>query len=208
MILRAEHITAGYGQKRVLEDQNLTLESGEMVCLLGLNGSGKSTLLRTLAQLQPALDGRITVDGTVPEDWSRVMALVLTERPEMEHTTVRDMVAMGRYPYTGFLGRLREEDEAVVSQSLDLVGARHMEQRQFMELSDGEKQRVMLAKALAQDTPIIILDEPTSFLDYVARRQVMELLRQLAHEQNKAILLSTHEVELAQELADRIVSIS
>ncbi len=203
-------------------DLSFSLYEGEMVCMLGPNGCGKSTLLRTLAGLQPALAGEFCLSAersVSPKDGpysvseqserSKAIALVLTERLSLENTTVHDVVAMGRYPYTSFLGGLTDEDEAIIAQSLQQVGFGLSVRRSFFNAhSDGEKQRILIAKALAQQTPIILLDEPTAHLDLPHRILVLRLLRQLAHEQGKTILISTHELDLALALSDRILLMS
>lgn len=172
--------------------------------MLGPNGCGKSTLLRTLAGLQPALSGEYTHCDT------KHIALVLTERLSMDNTTVHDVVAMGRYPYTSFLGGLTEADEAIIAEALQQVGFSDgaVAQTMFNAHSDGEKQRILIAKALAQQTPIILLDEPTAHLDLPHRILILRLLRNLAHEQGKTVLISTHELDLALALSDRILLMS
>ena len=169
--------------------------------MLGANDCGKSTLLRTLAGLQPALSGEYTRSD------AKHIALVLTERLSMENTTVHDVVAMGRYPYTSFLGGLSGEDEAIIAQALTQVGFADTKvgETMFNAHSDGEKQRILIAKAIAQQTPIILLDEPTAHLDLPHRILILRLLRQLAHEQGKTVLISTHELDLALALSDRIL---
>ena len=191
-------------------DLSFSLYEGEMVCMLGPNGCGKSTLLRTLAGLQPALAGESKVESRKSKvESQKAIALVLTERLSLENTTVHDVVAMGRYPYTSFLGGLTDEDEAIIAQSLQQVGFGLSVGRSFFNAhSDGEKQRILIAKALAQQTPIILLDEPTAHLDLPHRILVLRLLRQLAHEQGKTILISTHELDLALALSDRILLMS
>ena len=198
-------------------DLSFSLYEGEMVCMLGPNGCGKSTLLRTLAGLQPALAGESKVESRKSKvESQKAIALVLTERLSLENTTVHDVVAMGRYPYTSFLGGLTDEDEAIIAQSLQQVGFAPSHQGEgrggatsfFNAHSDGEKQRILIAKALAQQTPIILLDEPTAHLDLPHRILVLRLLRQLAHEQGKTILISTHELDLALALSDRILLMS
>ena len=174
--------------------------------MLGPNGCGKSTLLRTLAGLQPALSGEYTHSD------AKNIALVLTERLSMDNTTVHDVVAMGRYPYTSFLGGLSKEDEVIIEEALRQVGFAISTSRDldvsntfFNAHSDGEKQRILIAKALAQQTPIILLDEPTAHLDLPHRILILRLLRNLAHEQGKTVLISTHELDLALALSDRIL---
>jgi iron complex transport system ATP-binding protein len=189
---------------------NFSLYEGEMVCMLGPNGCGKSTLLRTLASLQPALSGEYKIQNSDRPEKS--VALVLTERLSMDNTTVHDVVAMGRYPYTSFLGGLSEQDERIIAESLEAVGfdllALNSSHSPFNAHSDGEKQRILIAKALAQQTPIILLDEPTAHLDLPHRILILRLLRQLAHEQGKTVLISTHELDLALALSDRILLMS
>ncbi len=194
-------LTIGYGTTVIQRDLTFSLNAGEMVCMLGPNGCGKSTLLRTLAGLQPALGGEYTHSD------AKNIALVLTERLSMDSTTVHDVVALGRYPYSSFLDGLKAEDESIISESLRQVGfADTSIARTFFNAhSDGEKQRILIAKALAQQTPIILLDEPTAHLDLPHRILILRLLRQLAHEQGKTILISTHELDLALALSDRIL---
>ncbi len=201
--LQAEHLTIGYGDKIVQQDLSFSLMAGEMVCMLGPNGCGKSTLLRTLADLQPVLSGsyRLSVQQS-----AKAIALVLTERVSIDNTTIHDVVAMGRHPYTSFLGTLTDEDERIIAASLEAVGVG--ENNYFNDLSDGEKQRVLIAKALAQQTPLILLDEPTAHLDLPNRILVLRLLRRLAHEEGKTVLISTHELDLALQLSDRIMLMS
>jgi len=184
--------------------------------MLGPNGCGKSTLLRTLAGLQPALGGTYnltpSLQGRLGEA-SKHIALVLTERLSMDNTTVHDVVALGRYPYSSFLDGLTDEDEAIIADALQQVGFSPASAGEgwegastcFNAHSDGEKQRILIAKALAQQTPIILLDEPTAHLDLPHRILILRLLRRLAHEQGKTILISTHELDLALALSDRIL---
>jgi iron complex transport system ATP-binding protein len=199
--ISTNNLTIGYDQKVVQRGLSFSLYQGEMVCMLGPNGCGKSTLLRTLAGLQPALEGEI---GNLKNK----IALVLTERLSLENTTVHDVVAMGRYPYTSFLGSLSAIDEQVIALSLFDVGLEGAAHTFFNAHSDGEKQRVLIAKAIAQQTPIILLDEPTAHLDLPNRIKILQLLRRLAHEQGKTILISTHELDLAIQLSDRILLMS
>ena len=209
-------LTIGYRVQntdyRVQTDLDFSLNAGEMVCMLGPNGCGKSTLLRTLAGLQPALGGEYRIQSTEYRQDAKSVALVLTERLSMDNTTVHDVVALGRYPYSSFLDGLKAEDEQIIAEALRSVGFESSTARDldisktfFNAHSDGEKQRILIAKALAQQTPIILLDEPTAHLDLPHRILILRLLRRLAHEQQKTILISTHELDLALALSDRIL---
>lgn len=213
--ISTNNLTIGYGTHAVQSSLSFSLCEGEMVCMLGPNGCGKSTLLRTLAGLQPPLSGTYEVQGLSSEkasennaDRAKQLALVLTERLSLEHTTVHDVVAMGRYPYSSFLGGLSADDETVIADALQQVGLHNMADTYFNAHSDGEKQRILIAKALAQQTPIILLDEPTAHLDLPNRIRTLQLLRHLAHKQGKTILISTHELDLALQLSDRILLMS
>jgi iron complex transport system ATP-binding protein len=212
-LLEANNLGVGYpvkgGRKTVADGINFRLEGGEFICLLGPNGAGKSTLLRTLAAIQPPLSGSIGICGEDSRTLTagkraRSLGLVLTERMETGSLTVRELAALGRAPYTGRLGRLSEDDEAVVSWALDAAGSASLALRKVAELSDGEKQKAMIARVLAQETPVILLDEPTAHLDLPNRVGIMRLLKNLARETRKAILLSTHESDLALQAADQV----
>ena len=203
--ISTNNLTIGYNNLVVQRDLNFELHPGEMVCILGPNGCGKSTLLRTLAGLQPALAGSFKIQNSEFLIQNSSIALVLTERLSIENTTVHDVVAMGRYPYTSFLGGLSAKDEQIIEQSLADVGLSESAHTFFNDHSDGEKQRTLIAKALAQETPIILLDEPTAHLDLPNRIRVLQLLRRVAREQKKTILISTHELDLAIKLSDRIM---
>ena len=210
MLLSAENLTIGYSvQHPVAANLSLTLAKGQLTSLLGPNGVGKSTLLRTLSNLQRPLSGSISVSGTniaslTASELSRTIALVLTDRVSAGGLTVFELVSLGRQPYTGFFGRLTAADKELVIKSITDVGIAAKSECHVSELSDGERQKVMIAKALSQQTPIIILDEPTAFLDAAARVEVMLLLRRLAAESQKAILLSTHDVDTALQLSDNL----
>ena len=197
------------GRRVVQADLNLQLRPGELAGLIGPNGSGKSTLMRTLAGLQPPLAGRVEVAGRnlhhLPQrEVARLIALVLTDRVEVDNATVRDIVTLGRYPHTRWWGGTSEADRQAVDEAIDRVHLADKSDRPLDELSDGERQRVLIARALAQDTPIILLDEPTAHLDLPNRVETMLLLHRLAQQTRKAILLSTHELDLALQAADRI----
>ena len=197
------------GVRCVASDLNATACPGSLTCLIGHNGTGKSTLLRTIAHLQPALDGSVFIgpdDITMlrPSRLSRIISIVLTSRPDARNMTVEELVALGRAPYTGFWGRLSSDDRLIVRQSIESVGIAPMAERRVCSLSDGEMQKVMIAKSLAQQTPVILLDEPTAFLDFPGKIDLMLLLQRLAHEERKTILLSTHDLETALQTADRL----
>lgn len=207
--LSLHHLTIGYGASPVQTDLQLTACAGQMICLLGQNGCGKSTLLRTLSGLLPALSGDAYIDDrnllTMSEkDRSKQMAVVLTDRLSADHTTVHDVVAMGRYPYSSFLGGLCAEDEDVINRALAMTEMINKRDCFFRQLSDGEKQRCLISKALAQQTPCILLDEPTAHLDLPNRIKTLLLLRNLAHDTGRTILISTHELDLALQTADTI----
>ena len=188
---------------------NEEAHDGMLTCLIGANGAGKSTLLRTIAGFQLPLEGTVLLGGDdvralSPRQRAERMAVVLTDRPDVMCTTVWEMVATGRAPFTGFWGRLSGKDRNIVTRSLRLVGIERMADRTVASLSDGERQKVMIAKALAQQTPVVLLDEPTAFLDYPSRVEVMQLLLNIAHEEHKTVLLSTHDLDLALQTADRL----
>ncbi len=205
LAISCTHLTIGYSTKAVQSDLSFSLLAGEMVCMLGQNGCGKSTLLHTLAGLLPPLSGSYSIAHTDSLPPSRQVALVLTEKLSLENTTVHDVVALGRYPYTSFMGGLTAEDERIVADSLEAVGLLGELHTYFNSHSDGEKQRVLIAKAIAQQTPVVLLDEPTAHLDLPNRIRILQLLRRLAHEQQKTVLISTHELDLALALSDRIL---
>ena len=204
-----EDLVIGYPGHVVAGPLSASLAEGELCSLLGANGAGKSTLLRTLAAFQPALSGEILLNGRrlagiAPRELSTLIGIVLTDRIRTQGITVRDMVAMGRSPYTNFWGKLTAEDDRLVDEAMQLVGITQFAQRQIATLSDGERQKVMIAKALAQGTPVILLDEPTAFLDFPSKVEVMMLLGRLAHEMGKTIFLSTHDLDLALQTCDRL----
>lgn len=199
-MIRCEHLHIGYGSRVIQHDLSFAIASGQLIALLGANGCGKSTLLRTLAGLQPTLAGTYS-----PESNEKSVALVLTERVSVESATVRDVVAMGRYPYTSFLGTLSAADHRIVDEAMEQVGVRELADTFYNDHSDGEKQRVLIAKALAQQTPVILLDEPTAHLDLPSRIKTLNLLRTIAHDQGKTILISTHELDLALRTADQVL---
>ncbi len=213
-VLQTHNLCVGYTAPRtpdvvVATDLNLSLGRGELVCLLGPNGAGKSTLMRTIAGMQPALTGSITLSGAdvttlTPRQLAERLSVVLTDRPNVGLLNGYALVALGRHPYTGWTGRLSRYDEAVVRWAVEAVGAADLAERPVMELSDGQRQKFMVARALAQESDLILLDEPTAYLDLPRRAEMMRLLRHLAADTGRAILLSTHDLDLALRSADTL----
>lgn len=217
-ILSARQLAIGYlhgKHHRTVVHKGLSFDfqAGELICLLGPNGAGKSTLLRTLSAFQPPLEGQLLLEGRPLSEWterekSRKIGVVLTDKTQTGGLTVYELVALGRQPHTGFWGRLSAVDHECISQAIQAVGIGHKAKAYMAELSDGERQKAMIAKALVQECPLILLDEPTAFLDVVSRIEVMTLLHSIAQEQHKTILLSTHDIEQALLLADRLCLLS
>jgi iron complex transport system ATP-binding protein len=213
-ILETHNLTIGYktSQKtirNVASNISTSLQTGELVCLLGPNGAGKSTLLRTLAGMQPPIAGEVKlleddIYKLPPQELAKRLSLVLTEKIDVGMLSAYALVSMGRYPYTDWWGKLSSEDENIINWAIKSVGAVNLAQRNVSELSDGERQKIMIARALAQSPMVMLLDEPTAFLDLPRRVEIMQLLRQLARDTNQAILLSTHDLDLALRLADKI----
>lgn len=215
--LSFRQLSIGYTVSRrqhvVVDDLTGVFPAATLTCLVGRNGTGKSTLLRTLAGLQQPLVGSVLIDDTPLSTLSaieraRLIGVVLTQRLEVQNLTVREVVAMGRSPYTGFFGTLSKADWEVVDEALRQVGMSPWTDRYVQMLSDGERQKVMIAKALAQQTPVLVLDEPTAFLDYPSKVEMMKLLCRLAKEMDKTIVLSTHDIELAAKIATRFLLLS
>lgn len=211
--IRIVNLSIGYTSKNsvkvVAEGITDSIRSGELTCLLGENGAGKSTLLRTLSGFLPPLSGEISILEKPLRVYSErelatVIGVVLTERTNLQNMTVAELVGMGRSPYTGFWGRLSDVDRTKVGAAMALVGIEPLRERLVQTLSDGERQKVMIAKALAQETPIIFLDEPTAFLDYPSKVEILHLLHRLSRETGKTIFLSTHDLELALQIADQL----
>lgn len=213
-LLQARNLEIGYHpgsakEKTIAGPLNLDMEGGELICLLGPNGAGKSTLIRTLGGLQPMLKGKISLESEElhllkPSDLARKMSMILTDNIRNSNLSVYSVVALGRYPYTGWLGNLSKADKKMIHWAIEATGIAAFVDRKLHELSDGECQKVMLARALAQDTPVVILDEPTAHLDLPNRILLMQLLHRLARKTNKAILLSSHELDLALQAADKV----
>ena len=208
-MIRLNNIKLAFGSRTLISDVSAHFRAGEMVALLGRNGTGKSTLLRAIAGLGTSQCGDIYIAGDNASNLSAAqraerIAFVNTERVDVDTLTVRELVSIGRSPYTNWMGRLTAEDREIVEQAMQKVGIAPFAERRVETLSDGECQRAMIARALAQQTPIIILDEPTSFLDLPNRYELCRLLGELAHKENKCILFSTHELDIALSLADSI----
>ena len=208
-MIKLENITLAFGSRTLIAGGTAHFECGTMTALLGRNGTGKSTLLRAMASLGTLQGGAIEIGGKSLRDMSnadlaRQLAFVNTERVSVEAMTAYDLVAVGRSPYTDWSGRLKSEDHAMVERALSIAGVEHLATRYVETLSDGECQRVMIARALAQDTPAILLDEPTSYLDMPNRYELCTLLGRLAHDEGKCVIFSTHELDIALTLADNI----
>ena len=218
--IQLRNLSIGYamarGVRTVAEGINGAIRSGELTCLLGPNGVGKSTLLRTLSAFQPAISGEVLfsrseeggvwseISSFTDKELSRLIGVVLTEKPDVRNMSVRELVSLGRSPYTGFWGTYSKEDLRIVDEAIGMVGIGDLTRRSVHTLSDGERQKVMIAKALAQQTPVIFLDEPTAFLDYPSKVEMLQLLRRISREAEKTVFLSTHDVELALQLADTL----
>lgn len=208
-MIELRNITLGYGSRTLIEDATTLFECGSMVALLGRNGTGKSTLLRALAALGDVQQGEIYIDRSPLAELSRgelsrLVAFVTTERIDVEALTAYDLVAIGRSPYTNWMGRLSDDDRVAIERAMQIAGVAHMAERRVETMSDGECQRVMIARALAQDTRVILLDEPTAFLDLPNRYELCTLLSRLAHDEGKCVIFSTHELDIALSLADSI----
>ncbi|MBR5863763.1 MAG: ABC transporter ATP-binding protein [Alistipes sp.] len=212
-MIRFENLTLGYGSRTLIDSLTASVSQGELTALVGRNGTGKSTLLRAIAGLEQTLGGEIFIgerplaDLTAAERASTI-AFVTTEKVRIANLRSRDVVALGRAPYTNWIGQMQKQDEEIVMQSIAAVGMSDYADKTMDRMSDGECQRIMIARALAQQTPIILLDEPTAFLDMPNRYELCTLLRRLAREENKCILFSTHELDIALELCDSIALIA
>ena len=204
-----KEVSVGYDGQSVLKDISFELYSGELICLLGANGKGKSTLLKTLMGILPDLSGEILLKGKAlanfsAEEKAKEMAVVLTDSLRDVAMKAKDVVATGRYPYLSWNAKLKQEDEAIIETSLSKVGALEYADRWMSDLSDGERQRVILARALAQQTDVLLLDEPTAFLDLAHTMELSVLLKKLSREEDKSIIMSTHDWATALQIADRV----
>ncbi len=206
-LIQTSSLSVGYSQdKPLLSDLNLEISKGSITGLIGQNGVGKSTLIRTLCGLQQALGGEVILDGLElnslsSKELARKLSVVLTGKPESLNLSVIELIALGRFPHSGWLGTLKEEDKEVIEQAITQMEINYLATKKLFELSDGQMQKVMIARALAQDTPLIILDEPTSHLDLKNKIEVLELLRKIASS-GKGILISTHEIQLVSKVCE------
>lgn len=214
MQITLSHLSVGYKVGHaVVSDINLTLQSGKLASLIGANGVGKSTLLKTLTGFLPKLEGSLLLDGKDISEFSQralaqQISIVLTQKPDIQNLTIEEIVGLGRSPYTGFFGKLHANDQQIVDESITAVGIEKLKNRMIQTLSDGERQKVMIAKALAQQTPVIFLDEPTAFLDFSSKVETFQLLQRMAHEMGKLVLLSTHDLELAVRFSDTLLQVN
>lgn len=213
MIISLSQLSVGYTLSHpVISDIDLELKSGQLSCLIGENGIGKSTLLKTLTGFLPKLKGSVLFDNLDITSFSqrelaRQVSIVLTQKPDVQNLTIEEIIGLGRSPYTGFFGRLRIDDRMVINDAIATMGIEKLRGRMIQTLSDGERQKVMIAKALAQETPVILLDEPTAFLDFPSKAETFQSLQRMAHERDKLILLSTHDLELAVRFADSLLEV-
>ena len=208
-VIKTQNLSIGYNGKPLMTNINVSLNAGDIVALAGPNGAGKTTLFKTLTASIKPVSGEVFLSGKPLSEYNAterasLFSLVLTDKPDDMFLKVLDIVAAGRYPYMGLLARLKDKDREIVMQSLDTVGITALAERNFISLSDGEKQKVMIAKALAQDTPIIFMDEPAAFLDYPSKIELIHLMKRLSREQGKTILFSSHDLELLLRYSDQM----
>ena len=211
--ISAEQMTVGYDGKPLIENINIQVKRGEILTLIGPNGSGKSTILKSMIKELKLIAGTVVLDGRDmadlrERDIAKKLAIVMTERIKAELLTCWDIAATGRYPYTGHLGLLTKEDRAIVDAALETVHAKDFADRPVSAISDGQRQRVLLARAIAQQPEIIVLDEPTSFLDVKHKLELLDILKSMVREQNVAVIVSLHELDLAQKISDRVVCVA
>lgn len=213
-ILETKNLTIGFYAKKkpilVVNTINFKAESGELIGVIGANGIGKSTLIRTLANLQPKLSGQIYIENKELEYFSEIqlatkLSVVLTEKPASKNLSVFELVALGRYPYTNTMGQLTKTDLEIIKTALTETESFELQDKKCYQLSDGQFQRVLIARALAQNTPIILLDEPTTYLDLYHRGYILKLLKKLTQAHKKTIILSTHEIDLALDTCDKLL---
>lgn len=214
IILKTENLSIGYhsktAQKSIASNINLSLQRGKLIALIGANGIGKSTLLRTITGIQKPLSGDVFLDEKLISDYNSLqiaqqLSIVLTEKLPPSNLTVFELVALGRQPYTNWVGKLTENDLMKINEALNLTQIEHLASKKHFEISDGQLQKVLIARAIAQDTPLIILDEPTTHLDLLHKVSLFKLLKKLALETQKCILFSTHDIDLAIQLSDEMI---
>lgn len=212
-MITLRNITLAYGDRTLVENGSAEFAAGELTALVGRNGAGKSTLLRAITAIEPPKSGEVLLDGTnaaamPPETIARTISFVGTEKVRIANLRCEDIVAIGRAPYTNWIGRMQDVDRRIVADALQAVGMEAFAARSIDTLSDGECQRIMIARALAQQTPTIVLDEPSAFLDIPTRFEICRLLQRLAHDEGKCILFSTHDLDAAMPVCDSIAVIS
>lgn len=211
IVLQLKNLSVGYDKsKPVLENINFSFSAGNLIGLVAKNGAGKSTLIKTICGAVTALDGSILIDDKkidqiTKNELSKKIALVLTEKPKLSGFTVHELVSLGRHPHSGFFGKLNSADKKIISASISMCGIEQLQNNYCDELSDGEFQKVMLARAIAQDTPVIFLDEPTAFLDFPSKVNIMRLLKYLTETQNKCIIIASHDLDLLLNNSDQIM---
>lgn len=208
----AENLKVGYQKKVVIDNIEISLNKGEILCLLGPNGCGKSTIIKTITDYIKSLGGTISIVGKSVNSLSnkeraKEISVVLTERIQSEMMSAEDIVATGRYPHTNFFGKITSEDKKIIDDAIDMVNGKSLKNKDFLSLSDGEKQRIMIARAICQESDVMILDEPTSFLDVRYKIEILNILKNLAIKQKKTIILSLHEIDLISKIADKVMLI-
>ena len=211
--LELKNLSVGYDKKTLISDISLLVQQGKIVALIGPNGAGKSTILKTVAGMLDSISGNVLIDNKglhniSNEERAKAMSVMMTSRREAEYATCYEVVSVGRYQFTGILGKLGDADKKAVEEALEKVGASELRDREFAKLSDGQKQRVLLARAIVQEPKVMILDEPTSFLDIGYKLEFSEKLRSLVKEQNIGVLMAMHELELVKNLADVVACVS
>lgn len=209
----AEKMTVGYDGRPLIEDIDFSLEKGQILTLIGPNGAGKSTILKSITRQLERLGGTVFIDGRNQNDMSanelaRNMAVVTTQRIKAELMTCEDVVATGRYPYTGRFGLLSDSDRQIVKEAMELVNVTEIKDRDFSRISDGQRQRIMLARAICQQPQIIVLDEPTSYLDIKYKLEFLSVLQQLKRQKNLTVIMSLHELDLAERISDKIMCVN
>ena len=212
MYFTTENLSVGYSGNILIHDINLSVEKGKILTLIGPNGSGKSTILKTITKHLEKIAGVITIDNQnmaklSNKEIAKRLSVMLTERIDPELMTCEQVVAMGRYPYTNYFGALTAEDKRIVTEALHMVNALELADRPFTDISDGQRQRIMLARAISQEPEIIVLDEPTSYLDIRHKIELLDILRKMAAEKNVAVVMSLHEIDLAAKVSDYIICV-